>query len=47
MAFDFVKKHLLHWLDALSLMGVISEAVAMMDILQSGAGVSFCAFTLE
>jgi type II secretory pathway predicted ATPase ExeA len=46
-AFDFVKKHFLHWLEALSLMGVISEAVAMMDILQSGAGVSLCAFTLE
>ncbi|EED12684.1 WD-repeat protein, putative [Talaromyces stipitatus ATCC 10500] len=36
-AFDFVKKHFLHWLEALSLMGVISEAVAMIDILQSGA----------
>ncbi|EED20635.1 platelet-activating factor acetylhydrolase isoform 1B alpha subunit, putative [Talaromyces stipitatus ATCC 10500] len=38
MAFDFMKQHLLHWLEALSLIGVISEAVAMMDMLQSGAG---------
>ncbi|KAH8691808.1 NACHT and WD40 domain protein [Talaromyces proteolyticus] len=37
LAFGFVKEHFLHWLEALSLMGVISEAVAMMDILQSGA----------
>lgn len=46
-AFGFVKMHFLHWLEALSLIGVISEAVAMIDILQLGAGVSFCAFTLE
>jgi type II secretory pathway predicted ATPase ExeA len=43
MAFDFMKKHFLHWLEALSLMSVVSEAVAMMDILQLGTGVSFCA----
>jgi hypothetical protein len=33
--FDFLKEHFLHWLEALSLMGVISEAVAMIDALQS------------
>lgn len=44
LAFDFLKKHFLHWLEALSLMGVISMAVAVIDILQSGAGVGFCAF---
>ncbi|EED11823.1 WD repeat-containing protein, putative [Talaromyces stipitatus ATCC 10500] len=38
LAFDFLKKHFLHWLEALSLMGVISEAVAMIDAVQSGDG---------
>ncbi|QGA18984.1 hypothetical protein EYB26_006669 [Talaromyces marneffei] len=37
VAFNFMKKHFLHWLEVLSLMGIISQAVAMMDILQSGA----------
>ncbi|KAJ6153876.1 hypothetical protein N7485_012245 [Penicillium canescens] len=32
----FLKKHLLHWLEAMSLMGIISEAVGIMDRLQSG-----------
>jgi hypothetical protein len=40
-AFNFLKKHFLHWLEALSLMGVISEALAMVDALQSADGVSF------
>ncbi|KAF9883051.1 hypothetical protein FE257_004305 [Aspergillus nanangensis] len=32
--FRFLEKHFLHWLEALSLMGVISEAVGMIDMLQ-------------
>ncbi|KAL4985441.1 NACHT and WD40 domain protein [Aspergillus falconensis] len=32
--FAFLDKHFLHWLEALSLMGVISEAVGMIDMLQ-------------
>ncbi|KAI7976406.1 hypothetical protein EIK77_000231 [Talaromyces pinophilus] len=34
--FAFLKQHFLHWLEALSLMSVISEAVTMTDLLQSG-----------
>ncbi|KAL4787985.1 WD40-repeat-containing domain protein [Aspergillus varians] len=36
--FAFLKLHFLHWLEALSLMGIVSEAVAMIDALQSGNG---------
>ncbi|KAL3469229.1 hypothetical protein BJX99DRAFT_268450 [Aspergillus californicus] len=32
--FPFLENHFLHWLEALSLMGVISEAVGMIDMLQ-------------
>jgi hypothetical protein len=42
MVLAFLKKNFLHWLEALSLMGVISEAVAMIDALRSGNGVSLC-----
>ncbi|KAF7169363.1 hypothetical protein CNMCM5623_002126 [Aspergillus felis] len=37
--FSFLKRHFLHWLEALSLMGVISEAVGMIDMLQAAVGV--------
>jgi hypothetical protein len=40
--FPFLEKHFLHWLEALSLMGVISEAVGMIDMLQRAVGVSLC-----
>ncbi|KAL2856070.1 hypothetical protein BJX68DRAFT_279544 [Aspergillus pseudodeflectus] len=32
--FPFLERHFLHWLEALSLMGIISEAVGMIDMLQ-------------
>jgi len=35
-----LKKHFLHWLEALSLMGIIQETVDMINTLQSGIGVS-------
>lgn len=31
----FLKTNFLHWLEVLSLMGVLSEAVQMMDMLQA------------
>jgi hypothetical protein len=40
--FAFLEKHFLHWLEALSLMGVISEAVGMIDMLQQAVSVSLC-----
>lgn len=38
--FPFLQKHFLHWLEAMSLMGAISETVAVIDTLQSRIGVS-------
>ena len=35
-----LKKHFLHWLEALSLMGIIQETIGMINTLQSGIGVS-------
>jgi hypothetical protein len=45
--FSFLKRHFLHWLEALSLMGVISEAVGMIDMLQAAVGVSSVHSTCE
>ncbi|KAF7588235.1 hypothetical protein BBP40_005986 [Aspergillus hancockii] len=36
LVLSFLKQHFLHWLEALSLVGNISEAVGMIDALQSG-----------
>jgi hypothetical protein len=36
----FLRTHFLHWLEALSLMGVLSEALGMIDILQAVVTVS-------
>jgi len=36
----FLQKHFLHWLEALSLMNKISEAISQLDILQSCVSVS-------
>jgi hypothetical protein len=33
--FSFLKQHFLHWLEALSLIGIISEAVGIIDTLES------------
>ncbi|CRG89821.1 Vegetative incompatibility protein HET-E-1 [Talaromyces islandicus] len=33
---SFLKQHFLHWLEALSLIGIISEAVGIIDTLNSG-----------
>jgi hypothetical protein len=39
--FSFLKKHFLHWLEAMSLIGAILEAGGIIDILlQTGRGVS-------
>jgi hypothetical protein len=38
----FLEKHFLHWLEALSLMGIMSEAVGMIDMLQGAVSVSLC-----
>lgn len=40
--FPFLENHFLHWLEALSLMGIISEAVGMIDMLQQAVSVSLC-----
>ncbi|KAF7588866.1 hypothetical protein BBP40_005051 [Aspergillus hancockii] len=37
-SFPFLKSHRLHWLEALSLMDVMSEAVGMIDTLQTSVG---------
>jgi hypothetical protein len=37
---SFLKQHFLHWLEALSLFGIISEAVGIIDTLESGIWVS-------
>jgi len=37
---SLLKKHFLHWLEAMSLMGIIQEAVGMINTLHSGFGVS-------
>jgi hypothetical protein len=42
----FLKKHLLHWLEAMSLMGIISEAVGIIDRLQLGIKVSACKISI-
>ncbi|KAL4778102.1 hypothetical protein BJX76DRAFT_162903 [Aspergillus varians] len=36
--FTFLQDHFLHWLEAMSLMGLVSETVSMIDILQSKIG---------
>jgi hypothetical protein len=38
----FLKKHFLHWLEALSLIGIASEAVGIIDTLKSDVWVSLC-----
>jgi hypothetical protein len=38
--FSFLKQHFLHWLEALSLIGILSEAVGIIDTLESGVWVS-------
>jgi archaellum biogenesis ATPase FlaH len=40
--FSFLEKHFLHWLEALSLMDAISEAVGLIDMLQRALSVSLC-----
>jgi archaellum biogenesis ATPase FlaH len=40
--FPFLEKHFLHWLEAMSLMDIISEAVGMIDMLQRALSVSLC-----
>jgi hypothetical protein len=40
IAIPFLKIHFLHWVEAMSLLGIVSEALAMMGLLQSVAHVS-------
>ncbi|KAL6229117.1 hypothetical protein BDW75DRAFT_225650 [Aspergillus navahoensis] len=40
----FLRTNFLHWLEALSLMGVLSEAVGMIDMLQAVVMVSLSLF---
>jgi hypothetical protein len=44
---DFLKKYFLHWLEALALMGRISEAVEMINTLQSSIWVSLRLIEME
>ena len=39
-SFSFLQKHFLHWVEALSLLGLVSEVVVMLDLLRSGTSVS-------
>ena len=39
----FLREHFLHWLEALSLMGKISDCISLIDILRSLADVSYSA----
>jgi hypothetical protein len=43
-AFQFLQHHFLHWLEALSLMGRISESIRLVDELQNLVDVSHCKF---
>jgi hypothetical protein len=40
IAIPFLKMHFLHWVEAMSLLGIVSEALAMMGLLQSVTHVS-------
>jgi hypothetical protein len=40
IAIPFLKIYFLHWVEAMSLLGIVSEALAMMGLLQSVAHVS-------
>jgi type II secretory pathway predicted ATPase ExeA len=44
---SFLKQHFLHWLEVLSLLGSISEAVGIIDTLDSGILVSHLRHTFE
>ena len=39
----FLREHFLHWLEALSLMGKISDCISLIDTLRSLADVSYSA----
>jgi hypothetical protein len=41
IAISFLKVHFLHWMEAMSLLGILSEALAMMRLLQSVTHVSY------
>ncbi|KAE8378826.1 hypothetical protein BDV26DRAFT_280726 [Aspergillus bertholletiae] len=45
-AFSFFKVHLLHWIEAMSLLGIVSEAVGIIQRLQSVVQVSIRIFYL-
>lgn len=44
--FAFFKKHLLHWFEAMSLMGIISEAMEIIHKLQSLEKVNTCSVSI-
>lgn len=41
-AFLFLQKHFLHWVEAMSILGIISEVVGIINLLQSVIHVSSC-----
>jgi len=41
-AFLFLQEHFLHWVEAMSILGIISEVVGIINTLQSVIQVSFC-----
>ncbi|CAG7994308.1 unnamed protein product [Penicillium salamii] len=41
LAFMFLEEHFLHWVEAMSLLGVISEVIRMIDVLQNMAQLRF------
>lgn len=44
--FTFLKRHLLHWFEAMSLMGTISEAMEIIHKLQSLEKVNTCSVSI-
>jgi hypothetical protein len=41
-AFLFLQEHFLHWVEAMSILGIVSEVVGIINILQSVIQVSSC-----
>lgn len=46
-AFIFLKEHFLHWMEAMSILGHVSEIVSIVDLLQTMTLVSFCSYPVR
>lgn len=46
-AFMFLKEHLLHWMEAMSVLGHASEIVSIVGLLQTMTLVSYCSYPLR